>query len=92
MDLIRRTWGWMASQDPGITHWKGIGANGSKCEAADTSLARGWSTGVMPLLSTYVLGVKPTKPGFLEWALNPIATDDISWDGGRSNTVRTARC
>ncbi|RWA12015.1 hypothetical protein EKO27_g3096 [Xylaria grammica] len=39
MDLIRRTWGWMASQHPGITHWKGIGANGSKCEAADTSLA-----------------------------------------------------
>ncbi|TGJ87420.1 glycoside hydrolase family 78 [Xylaria hypoxylon] len=82
VDLIRRTWGWMASQDPGITHWEGIGSNGSKYEAADTSLAHGWSTGVTPLLSSYLLGVKPTKPGFLEWSVNPIATDDISWARG----------
>ncbi|KAI0816675.1 Six-hairpin glycosidase-like protein [Xylaria sp. FL0064] len=82
IDLIRRTWGWMAGSDPGITHWEGIGADGSKYEAADTSLAHGWSTGVTPLLTTYVLGVKPVKPGFAEWAVDPVVTDDIAWARG----------
>ncbi|KAI1354588.1 Six-hairpin glycosidase-like protein [Xylaria sp. FL0043] len=82
IDLIRRTWGWMAGSDPGVTHWEGIGAGGSKYEGADTSLAHGWSTGVTPLLSTYVLGVKPVKPGFAEWAVNPVVTDDIAWARG----------
>jgi hypothetical protein len=82
IDLIRRTWGWMATNDPGITHWEGIGTNGTKYEAADTSLAHGWSTGVTPLLTTYVLGVKPTKPGFEEWAVDPVVTADIAWARG----------
>ncbi|KAI1828193.1 glycoside hydrolase family 78 protein [Xylaria intraflava] len=81
-DLIRRTWGWMASQDPGITHWEGIGANGTKYEGAVTSLAHGWSTGVTPLLSTYVLGVKPVKPGFREWTVDPVPLDGMSWARG----------
>ena len=82
LDLIRRTWGWMSARDPGITHWEGIGTEGGKYEAADTSLAHGWSTGVTPLLSTYLLGVRPTKPGFLEWAVRPVATEDIGWARG----------
>ncbi|RYC59176.1 glycoside hydrolase family 78 [Xylaria longipes] len=82
IDMIRRTWGWMASQDPGITHWEGIGVNGSKYEGGTTSLSHGWSTGVTPLLSTYVLGVKPTQPGFSEWTINPVVTEDISWAKG----------
>ncbi|KAI0526371.1 Six-hairpin glycosidase-like protein [Xylaria bambusicola] len=82
IDLIRRTWGWMAGQDPGTTHWEGIGADGSKYEAADTSLSHGWSTGVTPLLSTYLLGVRPTRPGFREWAVDPVATEDIGWARG----------
>ncbi|KAI1421426.1 Six-hairpin glycosidase-like protein [Xylaria sp. FL1777] len=82
LDLVRRTWGWMAAQDPGVTHWEGIGAGGAKYEAADTSLAHGWSTGVTPLLSTYLLGVKPAKPGFAAWVVNPVATDDIAWAQG----------
>ncbi|KAI1129570.1 Six-hairpin glycosidase-like protein [Nemania abortiva] len=82
VDLVRRTWGWMAAQDPGVTHWEGIGANGSKYEAADTSLAHGWSTGVTPLLSTYVLGVKPVEPGFREWSVDIVRTEDISWARG----------
>lgn len=85
LDMVRRTWGWMASQDPGITHWEGIGAGGAKYEGAVTSLAHGWSTGVTPLLTTYVLGVRPTGPGFLLWTVNPVALDDdedISWARG----------
>ncbi|KAI0976066.1 Six-hairpin glycosidase-like protein [Xylaria arbuscula] len=82
VDLVRSTWGWMAGSDPGITHWEGIGAGGAKYEGADTSLAHGWSTGVTPLLSTYVLGVKPVQPGFAEWTVRPIVTDDIAWARG----------
>jgi hypothetical protein len=86
LDLVRRTWGWMASQDPGITHWEGIGAGGAKYEAADTSLAHGWSTGVTPLLTVYVLGVKPVKPGFEEWTVDPALRKgdgvDIDWARG----------
>ncbi|KAI1367793.1 Six-hairpin glycosidase-like protein [Xylaria arbuscula] len=88
LDLIRRTWGWMSARDPGITQWEGIGAEGAKYEGADTSLAHGWSTGVTPLLSTYVLGVRPVAPGFAEWAVDPVATDpeDIEWARGEVAT------
>ncbi|KAI1174195.1 glycoside hydrolase family 78 protein [Nemania sp. FL0916] len=86
MDLVRRTWGWYSKegQDPGITHWEGVGAGGAKYEAADTSLAHGWSTGVTPLLTTYVLGVKPTAPGFREWTVqvHGADVDNIPWARG----------
>ncbi|GAP87730.2 putative glycoside hydrolase family 78 protein [Rosellinia necatrix] len=88
LDLIRRTWGWMAAADPGVTHWEGIGAGGAKYEGPVTSLAHGWSTGVTPLLTTYVLGVRPTAPGFREWAVDPVPGDgdDISWARGVAAT------
>ncbi|KAI1151155.1 Six-hairpin glycosidase-like protein [Nemania diffusa] len=82
LDLVRRTWGWMAAADPGVTHWEGVGAGGAKYEGADTSLAHGWSSGVAPLLSTYVLGVKPARPGFLEWSVDVARADDIAWARG----------
>ncbi|KAI0166216.1 glycoside hydrolase family 78 protein [Xylariaceae sp. FL1272] len=82
LDMIRRTWGWMASQDPGITHWEGIADQGSKYEGADTSLSHGWSTGVTPLLTQYVLGVKPMAPGFSQFVVKPVVTDDITWARG----------
>lgn len=84
LDLIRRTWGWMAARDPGVTHWEGVGAGGSKYEGADTSLAHGWSTGVTPLLTAYVLGVTPAGPGFREWSVDVVAADseDVSWARG----------
>jgi len=78
LDMIRRTWGWMAAQDPGVTHWEGIGTDGEKYEAQDTSLAHGWSTGVVPLLTNYVLGVTPTKPGFEGWRVDPVVISSPS--------------
>ncbi|ORY69466.1 family 78 glycoside hydrolase [Pseudomassariella vexata] len=71
LDLIRRTYGWMASHDPGITFWEGIGKDGGLYEDGFTSMAHGWSTGIVPLLSTYVLGVSAVKPGFDEWSVKP---------------------
>ncbi|KAI2624006.1 glycoside hydrolase family 78 protein [Hypomontagnella submonticulosa] len=79
---IRATYGHMAAQDPGVTMWEGIGAVGSKYEGAFTSLAHGWSTGVTPLLTNYVLGVRPLKPGFQEWVVRPLPGSDLTWARG----------
>ncbi|CAJ2506022.1 Uu.00g001520.m01.CDS01 [Anthostomella pinea] len=86
LDQIRRTWGWMAANETAGTHWEGIGAGGSKYEGGFTSLAHGWSTGVVPLLSTYVLGVKPVKPGFREWAVRPRPGGGLTWAQGEVPT------
>ncbi|KAH8653589.1 glycoside hydrolase family 78 protein [Xylariales sp. PMI_506] len=86
LDQIRRTYGWMAAREPGGTFWEGIGADGTPYEGAYTSMAHGWSTGVVPLLSGYVLGVRPVGPGFAEWAVKPVVVadddSDISWARG----------
>ncbi|KAI0382747.1 glycoside hydrolase family 78 protein [Hypomontagnella monticulosa] len=79
---IRATYGHMAAQDPGVTMWEGIGAGGSKYEGGFTSLAHGWSTGVTPLLTNYVLGVRPLKPGFREWVVQPLPGSDLTWAQG----------
>jgi hypothetical protein len=81
LEEIRRLYGWMASNDPEITAWEGIGANGTKYEAAFTSLAHGWSTGIVPALINNVLGVTPTGPGFSAYNLKPIP-GDVQWAKG----------
>jgi hypothetical protein len=81
LDQIRRTYGWMASNDPGITMWEGIGADGQPYEGPYTSMAHGWSTGVVPALSNYVLGVTPTGPGFKTWTVKPMP-GDVQWARG----------
>ncbi|KAI1078475.1 glycoside hydrolase family 78 protein [Whalleya microplaca] len=78
---LRATYGWMGAHEPGVTAWEGIGANGTKYEGGFTSLAHAWSTGITPLLTTYVLGVKPLKPGFKEWVVRP-RVGDLTWAGG----------
>lgn len=84
--LLRSTYGNMAAGDPGVTMWEGVGANGSKYEGAFTSLAHAWSTGVTPLLTTYVLGVRPLKPGFREWTVEPLPSADLTWAKGEVPT------
>ncbi|TVY25830.1 hypothetical protein LHYA1_G006177 [Lachnellula hyalina] len=74
-------YGWMASNEPGITAWEGIGPNGSKYEGAFTSLAHGWSTGIVPALTNNVLGVTPTGPGFSSYNIKPIP-GDVQWAKG----------
>lgn len=55
-------------------------------EGAFTSLAHAWSTGVTPLLTTYVLGVRPLKPGFREWTVEPLPSADLTWAKGEVPT------
>ena len=81
LDQIRRTYGWMTSNDPTVTCWEGIGTNGSMYEGAYTSAAHGWSTGALPALTNFVLGVIPTGPGFSSWTVKPIP-GDVTWARG----------
>ena len=85
LDQIRRTYGWMASNDPGITMWEGIGPDGVPYEGPYTSMAHGWSTGIVPVLTNYVLGIKPTGPGFSSWSVKPIP-GDVHWAKGQVPT------
>lgn len=81
LDQIRRMYGWMSTNDPEVTFWEGIGTNGSLYEGGYTSAAHGWSTGVLPALTNFVLGVVPTGPGFHTWTLKPIP-GDVTWASG----------
>lgn len=82
-DEIRRLYGWMATHDPKITHWEGIGPNGAPYQGTYTSMSHGWSTGVTPILSNFVLGVKPTRPGFSRWEVNPVVEGGgLTWAKG----------
>jgi hypothetical protein len=82
IEEIKRLYGWMASQDPGTTFWEGIGTQGGKYEGGYTSAAHGWSTGVLPALSNYDLGVFPTAPGFSRWILKPVPAGGVQWARG----------
>lgn len=79
LEETRRLWGYMAARDPGVTFWEGAG----EAYEADAfkSRSHGWSTGVVPLLTRYVLGVTPRGPGFETWSVKPRA-GDLTWARG----------
>jgi len=81
LEEIRRLYGWMTNNDPGITFWEGIGDNGSPYEGPYTSMAHPWATGIVPVLTNYVLGVMPTGPGFSAWSIKPMP-GDVQWAKG----------
>ena len=85
IDQIKRTYGGMYSGDPGITAWEGIGPGGTPYEGAFTSMAHGWSTGVLPALTNELLGVSPTGAGFCTWTVRP-HPGGVSWARGRVPT------
>ena len=70
--LIRREWGFMINHDPGGVDWERIEPNGVPAGGtlADSS-AHAWSTGPTPALSRYVLGVRPSTPGYKTWSVDP---------------------
>ena len=45
------------------------------------SWAHGWSSGAAPALTAYVLGVRPTRPGFSAFVVDP-HPGDLSWARG----------
>jgi hypothetical protein len=102
LEEIGRLYGYMASNDPGTTMWEGIGppdrgpdeggTDELKYEGPYTSLAHGWSTGVLPALTNFVLGITPTGVGFKTWTVKPYLTSDknsgsdITWARGVVST------
>lgn len=87
LDEIQRLYGWMGTHDPSSTFWEGIGPGGKPYQDGFTSMAHGWSTGVTPLLTNYVLGLRPLKPGFTSFLLAPCyPTEDVYWARGLVNT------
>ncbi|TKA06316.1 alpha-L-rhamnosidase-related protein [Actinacidiphila oryziradicis] len=85
LDQIRRTYGWMDRNDPGTTHWEGIGPDGSLYEGAYTSMAHGWSTGVLPALTNELLGIRAVSPGFADWSVQP-RPGSVEWARGQVPT------
>jgi alpha-L-rhamnosidase len=86
MQLLTSEWGPMAASDPGGTFWERLSSNGT---SAGTSYAHGWSTGPTSALSAYVLGVRPTAPGFSQWIVQP-HPGSLSWAEGRAPTPHGA--
>jgi hypothetical protein len=69
LNLIRRTWGQMLAKGPG-TVWESMRLDGLP-KSGGISLAHGWAGGPVPALSGYVLGIRPTAPGYRHWIVAP---------------------
>jgi glycogen debranching enzyme len=80
LELIRRTWGSMLARDPSSTFWEFATREGAVRDG-NTSLAHGWSTGALPALSRLVLGVRPVRPGYAEYVIDP-HPGDLAWACG----------
>lgn len=88
-DQLKRLYGHMSSHDPFSTFWEGIGPNGCYYEEGFTSLSHGWSTGIVPLMQNYVLGVRPTGVGFATYEVKPMVSGGVlSWAKGVVATPR----
>jgi len=71
--LMHLTWDQMTDpRNPFFTGtmWENIGPDGTATEAR-TSLAHGWASGPTPILTGYVLGVQPVKPGYQAFTVTP---------------------
>lgn len=87
-DLLR-LYGWMRDHDPKSTFWEGIGPGGKPYEDGFTSMAHGWSTGVTPLLTRHVLGLRPLTPGFRSFIFNPARQwNGMDWARGYTESSR----
>jgi alpha-L-rhamnosidase len=99
--LVRRTWGHMLSDGPG-TLWEkmafsGLPANYAALQAprdpfgpdgaGSASLAHGWSGGPVPALSGYVLGIRPSSPGYRRWIVAP-QPGNLRFAQGQARTPR----
>jgi hypothetical protein len=89
--LMKRFWGWMLDQDPGSTFWEHVQPSGNPNLQQFSSLAHGWASGPTVSLTTQVLGVSPTTPGFARFAVAP-RTGGLRWAEGTVPTPHgTAR-
>jgi hypothetical protein len=94
LDIIRRSWGHMISQDPGVP-WEEMSIAGTAVvprpgtpleSGTDIGQSHAWSTAV-PALSAYVLGIQPVSDGYRTWSITPQPAD-LAWAEGRAPTPR----
>jgi alpha-L-rhamnosidase len=87
LELMRRTWGQMLAAGPG-TVWESMQLNGLP-RSGGISLAHGWAGGPVPALSGYVLGIRPTAPGYRHWIVAP-EPGDLRFAQGKAPTPHGA--
>lgn len=89
VDMIQREWGYMLQHGQG-PNWELIGPYGGA--PTDHRLGggwdMGWSTGATSLLSQYVLGVRPTSPGYATYVVDPHPGGNVAWAKGNVVTPR----
>jgi alpha-L-rhamnosidase len=85
LNLMRRTWGEMLAKGPG-TVWESMRLDGVP-KSGGISLAHGWAGGPVPALSGYVLGIRPTAPGYRRWIVAP-QPGDLHYAQGNAPTPR----
>ena len=82
LDLLDRTWGTMLAPGFSGTMWENVSLAGAPQLGAYTSLAHGWSAGVVPFLTNDVLGITPTAGGFSTFTVLPHAPTSLPWAEG----------
>lgn len=87
--LMRTYWGYQLTQDPGSTFWEKTDLNGQPAIGSFTSLAHGWASEPTTSLTTQVLGVQPTAPGFSRYLVQPHPAD-LRWAKGSVPTPHGA--
>jgi alpha-L-rhamnosidase len=87
LNLMRTTWGEMLAKGPG-TLWESMRLDGMP-KSGGISLAHGWGGGPLPALSGYVLGIRPTAPGYRHWIVAP-QPGDLRFAQGKAPTPRGA--
>ncbi|CCF32774.1 alpha-L-rhamnosidase [Colletotrichum higginsianum] len=92
--LLKTLWAPMA--DPANANytgcfWETLNADGTPGLGVGTSLCHGWSAGPTAELSRFVLGVRPARPGFAGWEVEP-QTLGLAWVSGRYPTSRGDLC
>lgn len=81
MELLRRCWGYMVGTEPGTTFWEWKSRRG-QVDVHFCSLCHGWSAGVVPLLSKFVLGIGPVGVAYKQFQFDPRPAG-LEWVEGR---------
>ncbi|KAK3496009.1 Six-hairpin glycosidase-like protein [Neurospora crassa] len=94
LELLNNLWAPMA--DPAHenytgTFWETLDAEGRPGFGLTTSLCHGWATGPTAELTQYVLGVRPTQPGWKEFAVAPLTLGLQSANGTMPTLLGTFR-
>ena len=72
-DLLSRLWRPMSGpgKDGTSTVWENLTLDGKPGLGMNTSLAHGWSAMPAVALSSQVLGIQPSAPGYATWSIHP---------------------